>query len=68
EKDPAHGRQMLLYITADGERTIESVRDDVHELDGVLASALSDEDRRQLIHHLRACRDALLTREGRTTV
>ncbi|WP_286279231.1 MarR family winged helix-turn-helix transcriptional regulator [Naasia aerilata] len=68
EKDPAHGRQMLLYITAEGDRMIDRVRDDVQDLDAVLASALSEEDRRQLIHHLRACRDVLLAREGRVRV
>lgn len=65
EKDPGHGRQMLLYITSEGNRTIDSVRDEVQELDGLIASALDEEDRRQLIRHLRACRDALLLREGR---
>ena len=68
EKDPGHGRQMLLYITAEGDRMIDSVRDDVQELDAVLASALSEEDRRQLIRHLRACRDGLRARQGRVCV
>lgn len=59
EKDPAHGRQMLLFITPEGDERVAALRDDVQQLDAVIASALSPEERTQLIHHLRACRDAL---------
>jgi len=59
EKDPAHGRQMLLFITAEGDARVAALRHDVRDLDAVMASALTAEQRDQLIHHLRACRDAL---------
>lgn len=60
EKDPTHGRQMLLFITPEGDERVSGLRDEVAGLAEVMTEALDPEERAQLVHHLRACRDALV--------
>jgi DNA-binding MarR family transcriptional regulator len=59
ERDPAHGRQMLLFITEAGEERARLMHSPVQELDRALSSALTADERAQLVRYLRACRDAM---------
>lgn len=59
ERDPAHGRQKLLFITESGEERARLMHSPVQELDRALSSALTADERAQLVRYLRACRDAM---------
>lgn len=59
EKDPTHGRQMLLFITPEGDARVAALRETIRDLDEVVAAALTPEQRAELVHHLRVVRDRL---------
>jgi len=70
EKDPAHGLQILLYITDLGSKRVATLSPDVAHLESQLVEALGDGQPAELIHALRACRDALakISRDERPSV
>jgi DNA-binding MarR family transcriptional regulator len=67
ERDPGHGRRILLFITPLGLERIEAVRPVVKELEDRLVADLLPERRQELVESLRAVRHALieLSREDR---
>ena len=60
EKDPAHGRRILLSITDEGIQRIEAVRPGVKALESRLVAGLSDERQRELVESLREIRHVLI--------
>ena len=69
EKDPDHGRQLLLYITDEGRARVADLSSDVTRLESQMIEGLAGEEPAHLVHALRACRDALSTlpRDDRPT-
>ena len=59
EQDPAHGRQILLYITDTGLERVADLSADVTHLESQMIEGLVGNEPAQLVHALRACRDAL---------
>ncbi|WP_448808529.1 MarR family winged helix-turn-helix transcriptional regulator [Agromyces bauzanensis] len=59
ERDPDHGRQMLLYITDAGIARIGAMADDVRAVEDDMLRDLSDEDVDRFRSYLRSCRNAL---------
>lgn len=59
EKDPAHGRQILLFITDQGIARVAALADDVTRLESEMIAALTDGEPADLVRLLRSCRDAL---------
>ena len=59
EVDPTNGRRFLLYITADGDRVVEALRNPVGDVEALLLNGLEETQRQVLIETLRACRDSL---------
>ena len=57
--DPTNGRRFLLYITADGDRVVEALRNPVGDVEALLLNGLEEDQRKVLIETLRACRDSL---------
>ena len=70
EKDPAHGRQILLFLTPDGIERVSALSPDVSQLESALVGGLDDAEQTELIRALRSCRDALaaLSREDRVPI
>lgn len=61
ERDPDHGRQMLLYITDAGIDRISAMADDVRSVEDDMLRDLTDAEVDQFRSYLRRCRDALRT-------
>lgn len=59
QQDPDHGRQILLFITEVGLDRIAALADDVSDLESRMLSGLHDTEPAELLHALRAVRDAL---------
>lgn len=59
EKDPAHGRQILLFITDAGAARVAALAPAVSALEGQVVENLGDTEQAELIRALRVCRDAL---------
>jgi len=59
EKDPGHGRQILLHITGEGLERVADLSADVTSLESQMLENLTDNEPAELIRALRACRDAL---------
>lgn len=59
EKDPAHGRQILLFLTPAGIDRVAALDPAVSRLESHMVAALDDAEQTELIRALRACRDAL---------
>lgn len=59
ERDPLHGRRILLYLTEKGAETVTSLAYRFDELEELLVSDLSPEERAQFADYLRRCRTAL---------
>ncbi|MEP6842309.1 MAG: MarR family winged helix-turn-helix transcriptional regulator [Pseudolysinimonas sp.] len=59
EKDPAHGRQIFLYITEAGRSRVAALAPDVLRLESEIISGLADGEPAELVRALRVCRDAL---------
>lgn len=60
EKDPAHGRQILLSITDLGIERVASLADEVVELETHLLARLQADEPAELVRVLREVRDALV--------
>jgi len=67
EKDPAHGRQILLFLTPAGIDRVVAIGPAVSRLESTMVAGLDDAEQTELVRALRACRDALaaLPREDR---
>lgn len=61
EKDPAHGRQILLFLTPAGIDRVAAISPAVARLEAAMVRALDDVEQTELVRSLRACRDALAT-------
>lgn len=61
ERDPHHGRRILLYLTASGSTAISELRPHIDALEELLVSELSEQERAQFADYLRRCRHALET-------
>lgn len=59
ERDPGHGRRILLHLTEAGERAVENATPRVDALEELLVSDLSEQEREQFADYLRRCRNAL---------
>lgn len=59
EKDPRHGRQILLFLTEAGAERIASVAPEVHALQDRLTEGLDADEVAALVRALRVCRDTL---------
>jgi DNA-binding MarR family transcriptional regulator len=59
EKDPAHGRQILLFITDAGLSRVAGLAADVSDLESHMLALLRDGAPEDLVRGLRAVRDAL---------
>ena len=59
EQNPDHGRQILLFITDEGERKLDAISDRVRTFEDSLLKDLSDEEVEQLFSYLRRCRAVL---------
>jgi DNA-binding MarR family transcriptional regulator len=59
EKDPAHGRQILLFLTPAGLDRVAAIAPRVSLLESHMVAGLDDDEQRELVRALRACRDAL---------
>lgn len=59
ERDPDHGRQILLYITETGIDRISAMADDVRAVEDDMLRDLTDDEADQFKSYLRSCRDAL---------
>ena len=70
EKDPAHGRQILLFLTDAGAARIAALGPEVSDLQAHITDGLDPAEQAELIRALRVCRDALarLTRDERALV
>jgi DNA-binding MarR family transcriptional regulator len=60
EKDPAHGRQILLFITESGIERVAALASDVAALEAHLLDSLSGDEPAILLRALRSVRDALV--------
>jgi DNA-binding MarR family transcriptional regulator len=60
EKDPAHGRQILLFITDQGTERVASLAEDVVQLETHMLARLQADEPAELIRVLREVRDALV--------
>lgn len=60
EKDPDHGRQILLFITALGVERVASLAEDVIQLETHMIDRLHADEPAELIRILREVRDALV--------
>jgi len=60
EKDPAHGRQILLFITESGIERVAALASDVAALEAHLLDSLSGDEPAILLRALRAVREALV--------
>jgi DNA-binding MarR family transcriptional regulator len=67
EKDPAHGRQILLFLTPVGLARVADLSSPVSHLESLIVAGLAKSEQAELIRALRVCRDALaaLPREER---
>jgi Transcriptional regulators len=70
EKDPAHGRQILLFLTEKGAERVAALAPDISRLESRMLENLPDAAQPELILALRAVRDALtaMSRGERTPV
>lgn len=70
EKDPAHGRQIQLFLTDAGRTRVAGLAPDVSELETRALDSVDAHDQPELIRALRTVRDALtaLASEQRTPV
>jgi DNA-binding MarR family transcriptional regulator len=59
ERDPQHGRRILLYLTESGADAVAGLAPRVDELEELLVSDLSEQERAQFAEYLRRCRNAL---------
>ncbi|UOQ57368.1 MarR family transcriptional regulator [Leucobacter allii] len=59
EQDPAHARRMLLFLTPEGERTIDRLSPSVDRLEEQLLGDLDESERQLFASLLRRCRHAL---------
>jgi DNA-binding MarR family transcriptional regulator len=59
EKDPAHGRQILLFITERGQERVADIAAGVTTFEAAMMSRLSGDEPAELTRILRAVRDAL---------
>lgn len=64
EQDPAHGRQILLYITDVGLDRVAALALEVAGLESQVLEGLADEQPAELVRALRACRDAVTALSG----
>ena len=64
EKDPAHGRQILLFLTDAGGERIAALRPDVRALQERMTAGLDAAEEDDLVRALRTCRDALVRLAG----
>jgi DNA-binding MarR family transcriptional regulator len=60
EKDPDHGRQILLFITESGIERVAALASDVTALEAHLLDGLSGDEPAILLRALRRVRDALV--------
>ncbi|KQV06086.1 MarR family winged helix-turn-helix transcriptional regulator [Leifsonia sp. Root112D2] len=59
ERDPEHGRRILLYLTESGSNAISTLNPQIDALEELLVSELSAKERAQFADYLRRCRHAL---------
>jgi DNA-binding MarR family transcriptional regulator len=59
ERDPLHGRRILLYLTDRGADAIAGLAPQIGALEELLVSDLSERERVQFADYLRRCRNAL---------
>lgn len=59
EKDPGHGRQILLFVTEAGIERVAGLAADVTALETRMLSRLADGQPAEMLRALRAVRDAL---------
>lgn len=59
ERDPQHGRRMLLFLTEEGSRAVARLAPRLQELEELFVSELSDVEREEFADYLRRCRRAL---------
>lgn len=59
EKDPGHGRQILLFITPEGADRVAGIAADVTSLETRMMDGLADDEQAELVRALRVVRDAL---------
>jgi DNA-binding MarR family transcriptional regulator len=59
ERDPLHGRRILLYLTEPGAAAVAGLAPRVEQLEELLVSDLSEQERVQFADYLRRCRNAL---------
>lgn len=69
EKDPGHGRQILLFLTDAGVERVEALAPAVSQLETLMLGGLEDAAQPELIRALRTVRDELaaLSRDTRST-
>jgi DNA-binding MarR family transcriptional regulator len=60
EKDPAHGRQFLLFITDRGVDRVATLAEEVVQLETHMIARLQSEEPAELVRILREVRDALV--------
>jgi DNA-binding MarR family transcriptional regulator len=60
EKDPAHGRQFLLFITDHGVERVGALAEEVVELESHLIDRLEADEPAELVRVLRMMRDSLV--------
>jgi len=70
EKDPDHGRQILLFNTESGAARVADIGAEIASLESRMMDGLGDDERVNLVLSLRAVRDALadLAKAQRATV
>lgn len=59
EKDPDHGRQLLLFITDEGAATVAGIADEITRLETRMMGDLPDAEQAELLRALRVVREAL---------
>ena len=59
EKDPGHGRQILLFNTESGAARVAGIGAEIASLESQMMDGLADDERVRLVLSLRAVRDAL---------
>jgi DNA-binding MarR family transcriptional regulator len=64
EKDPGHGRQILLFITDQGIERVATLADDVIQLETHMLERLEAGEPAELVRVLREVRDALVDAPG----
>jgi DNA-binding MarR family transcriptional regulator len=59
EKDPDHGRQILLFNTEAGVACVADIAAEISRLESRMMDGLGDDERAELVRALRTVRDAL---------